>query len=251
MSEEHDADEIEKQSSKSVNRRRFVKNLGVAGSAVAFGTLGSARASAENKTTESEREQLIDRALSDPNVVTIKKEFETSDRDFVRSEASASKVKDPENDSKHYSVTLPFDIGREDETAIILWSSDGEPAAGYRVNQSSDGDSNLIVYQAKNGQLKKQTYTEEELDELASNNDSTDPQVSPSLQPIGPLPTWACKGGINSTCLTDRAASAGIGCTPCGLDPTRVTCIPCAVNLLNEGRIGRRECCSGRWVRVT
>lgn len=247
--------EAANQSNSSISRRKIIGQIGAASTAMIGISSGRAVKAKESSTggevTEPERSQIADRALHDPHVNQISDYLETNGWYREKNEMSVARVDSEGSNTKHYGVVLMFDNQKEGEEGAILWRSDDTSVSAYTLEQDDWDDTQLMIHWVTNDQIETQAYIEDETDGSVRSKDSVgtrDVGCPPVCTPVAS--TWTCDGSVDVDCIADAAAGAGIGCSPCALEPTRSSCIPCALILLNQGRIARRDCCSGQWEPV-
>jgi hypothetical protein len=193
MSEEHNADESGMDNkTNSINRRRFVKSLGIAGGTAAFGTLSSTTVSALSRErdveviTGSRTSDIIQKIENDKEVVKIiqflsekgwRPQYNDGKYGIVTSE-----------DGERFNIAVvPFHASREnnDVSSILRWSeSSDENTVATILNQGdSVGDDRRDVKErtvwVENGNVKSKT----EIYSLPITGSSEDVSIN---KPIGP-----------------------------------------------------------------
>ena len=195
MSEEHSADEMDETGrTAAVNRRNFVKALGVTG-ALGFSGMSSAQAQSADEDkikreitniTGSAQREYISMALSDADVSTITKNLEQDGWETDRSEATVDRIDKADEDSdlnfsRYHVVSIPLrkvtSLNNESESARIIWTDKSLEKVGFETptvlkienmpSDSSDivtqdiGDNPPVVteYTVENDELTKETST--------------------------------------------------------------------------------------------
>lgn len=278
MSEDHSTDDLSKTSEQtdSINRRNFVKSLGVASGAAIFGATSLASPAAADKVGENtkldasdidrteltgeSREKYIDIALEDPRVSEIQYKFEKREGyDFSYPESDAFRWSYSEDSGKKktdYYTVLSFDHpDSEIEDIFVLWTtSDDTDPVGYVFYEELEGLNELPavkhdVHTYSSGSLNKEQYQHRDnatVDQVPASTISTE-NVTPQMVCT---PIIKCTGNINYKTLVGTilvaGASAGKTCSPCvatGLS----ACGPCIALLFGSGLLASNSCNNGRW----
>ncbi len=151
MSEKHDADEtVEQRDSRSVNRRRFVRAIGVAGSATALSSLGLSLTSAQETGGDVDRlngerkGEAINEALMRSETQKLKSYMAKNEWVLRESEATASDM-EPVDTTSFTLVIIPFEVEKrskensEDLNAVLTWT-----------DHPKEGGSTVTVIDSKN-----------------------------------------------------------------------------------------------------
>lgn len=222
MSEEHNADEAaeDKKSSKSVNRRRFVKSLGVAGGAAAFGTLGSVPASAKSGDTSDMDMGRVPDATANKSVGTARsssefrvlREYLIENYDQATETDTAQVVEArPENDAPARIVSFKTDYtGPANEApnlrgnvAITLQSGSVARASAVLQYLEDGKPVRVTEFNVTNGTVEKQS------EEIPDPNSKSPTGDAPTIQPSRTIPDAAeCEA-----CKIVAQAACSFGCT--------------------------------------
>ena len=249
MSEEHSVDEraATKDDSTPVNRRRFMKALGVTGGAVALGSMSSTAATATStKSTDesqvksdditgSEENRVVSEAISDSEVNRIKEELTEQGYVPQRNRADAFEVHHLDIDIEYRVVLIPFKTGDSDVQSYILWTDSPRiTTVGTKAEQLGEGTSEsyeITNYEVGINQLHTtvRTITAEEVRKFKQRYiQNSDGDFSTAGFP---------NCNINFSCVGKAAGKAGVlfgACASCasGFVPACFACVGSGILLV-------------------
>lgn len=267
MSEEHDADETTEQGGipRSVNRRKFVKALGVTGvattglSSVATAqTRSKAMAVDVTEPTGTSRRNMIESALSDKKTKKISHKFaEIGWKQNVKDARCV--LSDPADAEPYHVVSIPFkptNSGKNqnkprDEQVNLVWlervptGAEIERVSGHRaikLDPSKNGEHNtdwkIVTYSVESGNVVSRINFIGSEPQSDSETDGHDVTKYTHIKPPGAggdgCPPYSCKrpymecDHINMDCVTVIAAAYATTISTCASCPASGwSCLAC------------------------
>lgn len=168
MSEERDTDETAEQRD-SINRRRFVRTLGVAGGAAAFGSLGVGSTSAQETNgnvrylSGHEKNKVVSKALTDSDTRDLETVLEERGWTANRNRATAQYM-DPNDETSFVFVTVPISTDDESINATLTWT-DHYAGDNTVISVLKRGTSSLLNYKIEDGEVVKERKGSKESDD--------------------------------------------------------------------------------------
>lgn len=241
MSDEHNADEGAEKRAKtnSVNRRSFVKKLGVTGGVLAgaAGLSPTVKAKARNTTVNTlnsnAQTSVLKKALNEPGVETILQKFKQNGWTPNISEATAARTHSPSQkgaDEVYNSLVLPFQTTDSTDIFITWVGLDNVGTHGYKLNplQSGGWKNTVFSYSASTGSVSSNQLV------VRADQPQVDGVVTPQHH-LNPCPSGK---SLNYSCVLRAAAryAAVIGaCGSCvSVFPDPFACVTCASIIVNE-----------------
>lgn len=257
----------ENKNSKSLNRRKFVKNIGVASGAAAFGLSGVATAESSqddlrvSELEGAERKSAISDAITDSDFEILSSHYDDLGWGPNVSEATATYTSSAPS---HRAVVIPFEAAsgtnsNSGTTVNVLWvdldkpqlSDDFHSMMGYHIqelNQNVDeANPNLETTTATTD--KKTTRIFVRSDEVHSSTNRLSDEVSQgelSIQDVPNCPPGSCYrsyytcNSYNVGCilqLVAAAAGTAYSCGSCYIAPTNPSCIGCITGIIGGSGI--------------
>lgn len=240
MSEDHNADDPAG-SNDSINRRRFVKSLGTAGGAVALGSLGPTRVSAENGDTFN-ADQAINRATGGEarrSIATAQtaSEFRVLYNYLLEeyrhtTEINSAQVVEIRNEDRAASHVVSFKtshIGSPNEQSaaegnMAITLTDGEVTAASASLYYTDNDNKptrVLRFDVVDGIVQKESA------EVPISTDESSTESSSTIRPFA-YDSLECKA-----CMLIYEAVIVVGC---GLG-THAICVAAGVGSLGPGGV--------------